>query len=89
MYVLFFNGKGPVVQILMSLDNLMPEFVKHYNNARPRTGTWGIHLLHDNASAHKSAMVCFVRLQQMTHFLFTRGIWKAMRMDSFKPTTGK
>ena len=57
MYVLFFNGKGPVVQILMSLDNLMPEFVKHYNNARPRTGTWGIHLLHDNASAHKSAMV--------------------------------
>lgn len=58
-YVLFFNAKGPVAQILMSLDNLMPEFVKYYNNDNtcPRTGTRGIHLLHDNASAHKSAMV--------------------------------
>jgi hypothetical protein len=36
---------------------VLPEVVKHYNNARPSTGTRGIRLLHDNATVHKSAVM--------------------------------
>ena len=66
MYGLFFDIKGHVFQIPVPecaivtgqfyATKVLLEVVKHYN-ASKRTGTWGIHLLHDNAPAHKSAVV--------------------------------
>jgi hypothetical protein len=43
---------------------VLPEVVKHYNNARPSTGTRGIRLLHDNATVHKSAV-----MKECTHLI--------------------
>jgi hypothetical protein len=66
MHALFFDIKGHVFQIPVPecaivtgqfcATKVLSEAVKHYN-ASKRTGTWGIHLLHDNAPAHKSAVV--------------------------------
>ena len=65
MYTFFFNSKGIVAQIpcknnqTINSDfytkNVLTEVIRYYNTTRPRTGTRGIKILHDNASCHKSA----------------------------------
>ena len=67
MYATFFDSKGPVLQIpfpkvVLSLESfyresVLTQLVDFYQKRRPRTGVRGIKLLHDNAAAHKSAMV--------------------------------
>ena len=65
--VLIFDAKGPVLQIPVPektcvtgkcyAENRLPGVTEHYKTVRPSTGTRGIKLLHDNAPAHKSAVV--------------------------------
>ncbi|XP_062578762.1 histone-lysine N-methyltransferase SETMAR-like [Saccostrea cucullata] len=67
MYAIFFDSKGPVVQIPVPestsvtakfyKEKVLTKVVSHYKETRPRTGTRGIHLLHDNAPAHKASIV--------------------------------
>jgi histone-lysine N-methyltransferase SETMAR len=67
LYAIFFNSKGPVVQVPVPesrsvtgtfyKEKVLKKVVDHYEKTRPRTGTRGIKLLHDNAPAHKSAVV--------------------------------
>ena len=38
-------------------ENVLPVVVNHYVTKRPRTDTRGLKLLHDNAPAHRSAVV--------------------------------
>ena len=72
LYTVFFNSNGPVVQIpsppgksvtgIFYRDKVLKSVKKHYNNFHPRTGLRGIHIIHDNASSHKSNVV-----QQFLH----------------------
>ena len=67
MYAIFFDGHGPVLQVPVPKgssvtgqfykEQVLEKVVKVYTERRPRTGTRGLHLLHDNAPAHKSAVV--------------------------------
>ena len=67
LYAIFFNSKGPVLQIPVPKgssvtgkfyrESVLTQLVDLYQKRRPRTGVRGIKLLHDNAPAHKSAMV--------------------------------
>ena len=67
LYVIFFDSKGPVLQIPVSKgssvtgkfyrESVLTQLVDFYQKCRPRTGVRGIKLLHDNALAHKSPMV--------------------------------
>lgn len=67
MYALFFDSQGIVAKVpvpqhtsvtgLFYRDSVLSAVVQHYATARPRTGVRGIKLLHDNAPAHKSALV--------------------------------
>ena len=67
LYAIFFDSKGPVLHIPVRKtssvtgkfyrESVLTELVDFYQKRRPRTGVRGIKLLHDNAPAHKSAMV--------------------------------
>ena len=67
LYAIFFDSKGPVLQIPVPKgssvtgkfyrESFLTQLVDFYQKRRPRTGVRGIKLLHDNAPAHKSAMV--------------------------------
>ena len=67
LYTIFFDSKGPVLQIPVPKgssvtgkfyrESVLTQLVGFYQKRRPRTGVRGIKLLHDNAPAHKSAMV--------------------------------
>ena len=71
LYGIFFNSSGPVGQVpCPSGHTVTGRFYKNsvqkkvkefYNKKRPRKGWSGVHLLHDNASAHKCEVVkCFL-----------------------------
>ena len=67
LYAIFFDLKGPVPQIPVPKgssvtgkfyrESVLTQLVDFYQKRRLRTGVRGIKLLHDNASAHKSATV--------------------------------
>ena len=67
LYVIFFDLKGPVLQIPVPkgssatgkfyTESVLTQLVDFNQKCRPRTGVRSIKLLHDNAPAHKSAMV--------------------------------
>ena len=67
LYAIFCDSKGPVFQIPVQKgssvtgkfyrESVLTKLVEFYQKRRPRTGVRGIKLLHDNAPAHKSAMV--------------------------------
>ena len=67
LYAIFFDSKGPVLQIPVLKGSsvtgkfyreiVLTQLVDFYQKHRPHTGVRGIKLLHDNAAAHKSAMV--------------------------------
>ena len=67
LYAIFFDSKGTVLQIPVpkgsfvtgkfDRKSVLTQLVDFYQKRRPRTGVRGIKLLHDNAPAHKSAMV--------------------------------
>ena len=67
LYAIFFDSKGPVLQIpvpkgssvtgMFYKESVLTQLVDFYQKRRPRTGVRGIKLLHDNATAHKSATV--------------------------------
>ena len=62
LYAIFFDTKGPVLQIPVPKgssvrESVVTQLVDFYQKRRPRTGVRGIKLLHDNAPAHKSATV--------------------------------
>ena len=67
LYAIFFVSKGPVLQIPLPKgssvtgkfyrESVLTQLVDFYQKRRPRTGVRGIKILHDNALAHKSAMV--------------------------------
>lgn len=67
LYAIFFDGNGVVVRFPvpkgksvtgnMYANDILPKVFKHYETQRPRTGTRGIKLLHDNAPAHTSRVV--------------------------------
>ena len=65
LYVILFDSKGPVLQILKGSsvtgkfyrESLLTQLVDFYQKCRPRTGVRGIKLLHDNSPAHKSTTV--------------------------------
>ena len=67
MYAIFFDLKGPVLQIPVPKgssvigkfygESVLTQLVDFYQKHRPRTSVHGIQLLHDNALAHKSATV--------------------------------
>ena len=67
LYAIFFDLKGPVLQILVPKgssvagkfyrENVLTQLVDFYQKRRPCTGVGGIKLLHDNTPAHKSATV--------------------------------
>ena len=63
MYCVFFDGRGPVNQILVTkgrtvtgnfyTNNCLLEVENHMTRRRPKTGAKGLRLLHDNARPHK------------------------------------
>ena len=67
LYALFFDARGIVARIpvpehktvtgIYYAEQVLPVVVNHYMGTRPRTGMWGLKLLHDNAPAHCSAVV--------------------------------
>ena len=67
LFAIFFDLKSPVLQIPVPKgssvtgkfyrESVLTQLVDFYQKCRPRTGVRGIKLLHDNAPAHKSAMV--------------------------------
>ena len=67
LYAIFFDSKGPVLQIPVPKgssvtgkfyrESILTQLVDFYQKRRSRTGVHGIKLLHDNAPAHKSALV--------------------------------
>ena len=67
LYAIFFDSKGPVLKIPVRKgssvtgkfhrESVLTQLVDFYQKRRPHTGVYGIKLLHDNASAHKSATV--------------------------------
>ena len=67
LYVIFFDSKGPVLQIPVPkgssitgkfyTESVLTQFVDFHQIRRPHTCIRGIKLLHDNATAHKSATV--------------------------------
>ena len=67
LYAIFFDWKGPVLQIPVPKgsfvtgkfyrESVLTKLVDFYQKRRPRTSVRGIKLLHDNASAHKSTTV--------------------------------
>ena len=67
LYAIFFDLKGPVLQIPVPKgssvtgkfyrESVLTQLVDFFQKRRPCTGVCGIKLLHDNAPAHKSAMV--------------------------------
>ena len=67
LYAIFLNSEGPVLQIPVLKgssvtgkfyrESVLTQLVDFYQKRRPRTLVRGIKLLHDNATAHKSAMV--------------------------------
>jgi histone-lysine N-methyltransferase SETMAR len=64
LYAIFFDLKGPVLQIPIPKgssvtgkfyrESVLTQIVDFYQKRRPCTGVRGIKLLHDNAPAHKS-----------------------------------
>ena len=67
LYYIFFDGLGPVAQIPVPkgqtltgqfyADVVLPEVEKSYLKRRPKTGTRGLKILHDNARPHKTLAV--------------------------------
>ena len=67
MYALFFDSNGIVARVSVPencsvtgtfyRDFVLSAVVNHYQAKRPRAGVRGIKLLHDNAPAHRSAVV--------------------------------
>ena len=67
LYAIFFDSKSPVLQIPVPKgssvtgkfyrESVLTQFVDLYQKRRPHAGVRSIKLLHDNASAHKSATV--------------------------------
>ena len=67
MYCIFFDSHGPVCQICVPknqtitgsfyINQCISEVEKHNNNQRPKTGTRGLRLSHDNARPHKTRIV--------------------------------
>ena len=63
----FFNSSGPVVQVpcpsghtvtcRFYKNSVMKKVKEFYNKKRPTKGWSGVHLLHDNVSSHKCAVV--------------------------------
>ena len=62
IYELFFHAKRPVPARISVTGQfydtvVLPEVARHYKNTHPRSGTRGIHLLHDNEPVHTSVVV--------------------------------
>ena len=67
LHAIFFNSDGPIAQIPVQngktvtgkfyKDHVLSKVKKHYQKLRPATGLRGLCLIHDNASAHKCALV--------------------------------
>ena len=67
LYSIFFDAHGPVAQIIIpkgstitgdfDVNSCLSEVEKHYWERRPKSGTRGLRLLHDNARPHKTKLV--------------------------------
>ena len=67
LYAIFFNSSGPVVQVpcpsghtvtgRFYKNSVLKKVKEFYNKKRPSKGWSGVHILHDNASSHKSFLV--------------------------------
>ena len=67
LYAIFFNSSGPVVQVpspsnhtvtgRFYKNSVLKKVKEFHNKKRPSKGLSGVHLLHDNASSHKSGVV--------------------------------
>ena len=67
LYAIFFDSKGPVLQILVPKgssvtgkffkESVLTQLVDFYQKRRPSTGVRGIKFTHDNAPPHKSTTV--------------------------------
>ena len=67
MYSIFFDGRGPVAQILVPkgrtvtgnfyTNSCLLEVEHHLTRRRPKTGAKDLRLLHDNARPHKTKQV--------------------------------
>lgn len=67
MYALFFDSDGIVARVPVPAgstvtgtfykEKVLSAVVQHYVTKRPQTGVRGVHLLHDNAPAHRSVIV--------------------------------
>ena len=79
LYAIFFHSSGPVVQVpCPSSHTVTGRFYKNsvvkkvkefYNKKRPGKGWSGVHLLHDNASSHKRAVVkSFLASEKVKNF---------------------
>jgi len=76
-YVIFFDNKGPVMQIPVPKgktvtgkyyrDVVLQKLKKCYKRRRPQTGLKYLRLLHDNAPAHKARIVTeFLKAEKVT-----------------------
>ena len=67
LYSIFFDAHGPVAQIIIPkgstitgdfyVNSCLSEVEKHEWERRPKSGTRGLRLLHDNARPHKTKLV--------------------------------
>ena len=67
MYALFFDCDGIVARVpvpekgsvtgLSYKEKVLSAVVDNYDRTRPRVGVHGLYILHDNAPAHRSAVV--------------------------------
>lgn len=77
LYAIFFTARGPAVQVPVPKgrgitgrfyrDVVLKKLNKYYEKIRPKSGLRHIKLLHDNAPAHKAAVVTdFLTRKQVT-----------------------
>ena len=77
LYVIFFDNKGPIIQIPVPKgktvtakyyrDVVLRKLKKVYKRRRPQTGLKYLRLLHDNAPAHKARIVTeFLKAENVT-----------------------
>ena len=77
LYVIFFDNKGPVMQIPVPKGRtvtakfyknvVLRKLKKYYKTRRPKTGLKHLRLLHDNAPAHKAHLVTeFLESEKVT-----------------------
>ena len=77
LYAVFFSGEGVAIKVSVKKgksitgkyykDVVLKKLKKYYQKRRPATGFKHVHLLHDNAPAHTSAIVtAFLKKEKVT-----------------------